>query len=171
MRSQITLERSKDSELEQWAMATRPFPCLRRFSMMLSHCRSWRRSLGLSEPHRSCIIFVLKRLPLGDVGPIALLLCLIEIRIEIDDVLLEETFAKRTCSKFLGSVSSLELPILLLADVSSDLGWHSRYKWVDNDNNQQITYNRNPFHQERLILNAMGGPLEFYFGWPWLSTF
>jgi hypothetical protein len=60
--------------------------------------------------------------PFGEVSPVAFLLRLIEMGVEIDDVLGEEAFAKFTGLKFLSCVTTLELPVLLLANVPSDLG-------------------------------------------------
>ncbi len=61
-------------------------------------------------------------IPFGEVGPVAFLLRLVEMGVEIDDVLGEEALAKFTGLEFLSCVSALELPVLLLADVPSDLG-------------------------------------------------
>jgi hypothetical protein len=59
--------------------------------------------------------------PLGEVGPIALLLGSVEVSVEVDDVSLQKLLSEFAGLKFLGSVTPLEFEVLLLSDVSSDL--------------------------------------------------
>ncbi len=61
-------------------------------------------------------------IPFGEVSPVAFFLRLVEMRVEIDNVLVQETFAKLAGLEFLLIVTTLELPVLLLADIPSDLG-------------------------------------------------
>ena len=62
--------------------------------------------------------------PFGEVGPVPLFLGFVEVGVEIDDELLQEIFAELAGFHLLSGVSSLELPVFLLAEISPYLGRH-----------------------------------------------
>jgi hypothetical protein len=73
-------------------------------------------------PRRSCTIYTLlyRGIPLANVRPISLLLCLVEVAVEIDYELLDKSLAQETGLKLGPLPSSLELKVLLLLDVSAN---------------------------------------------------
>lgn len=66
--------------------------------------------------------------PLGEVGPVAFLLRLVEVRVEVDHVLREEALPQFAGLQFLGGVPAFEFPVLLLPDVPPDLRRHALTK-------------------------------------------
>jgi hypothetical protein len=60
------------------------------------------------------------KVPFTNIGPVSLLLSFIEIDIEADDELFEETLSQQTGFKFCSSPSSFVLEIFFFPDLSSN---------------------------------------------------
>ena len=116
----------RKDKLRGWRQrASTPFSFWRRLSMRRLHWPPSPRIPMPSVPRHNYTLCVFCDLPFGDVGPIAFLLSFIKMRIIIDDVFFEEGFPQFAGFLLLRGVASLELEIIVLVEISSDLCGHS----------------------------------------------
>ena len=60
-------------------------------------------------------------LPFGDICPISFLLSFVQIGIEVNDILAQETLPELTSGEFLSAITSFKLKVFFFANISPNL--------------------------------------------------